>query len=804
MSDKPVAIVESGVFLVNADKVVIHDPDYSPEQIARRLSDAAGRPVEPDEAVPARARQGTIAHGVLSSHDVGGDGDAGTWRLRFDALASHDITYVSIVQAARASGVQRFPLPYVLTNCHNSLEAVGGTINADDHAFGLSAAITYGGVYVPPQLAVIHQYIREMLTGGGRMILGSDSHTRYGSLGTMGVGEGGPELVKQLLQETYDLHSPQVIAVYLEGQARPGVGPQDVALAIIGRVFPTGFVRNKILEFVGPGIADLPVGFRNGIDVMTTETACLTSIWQTDARVEDYYRLHQRPDDFALLRTQPVAYYDGLVRVDLSRVEPMIALPFHPSKAHTITSFIDNAEGLLEQVEIEAREHFPESAVPRGCLTAKVSGRRVTVDQGIIAGCAGGLFENLAAAGSLLDGQSVGNGAFSLSAYPASQPVNLELIRTGVAEQLIGAGVIMHPAFCGPCFGAGEVPSNTSLSIRHTTRNFPSREGSRPADGQAAFVALMDARSIAATARNQGVLTPGTDYDWGDGARYQTFAADVYRKRVSTNLGMPRPKSPLRLGPSIRDWPEIPPLPEDLLLSVASVIRDPVTTTDELIPSGEISSYRSNPIRLAEFTLSRRDPGYLGRAKAAHEIERRREAILADGPGSELGEPVDSLLSVLAEAGLIQSDGAGQHRDLLKRTGFGSAIYATRPGDGSAREQAASSQRVLGGWANVAVEYATKRYRSNLIHWGILPLTVTDENLDLHVGDHLFLAGVRRSVLDGQERFTAHVLRYGRVVGQLELWLRDLAAAERHVLAAGSLINYNRSRSAASAVGAQP
>ena len=739
---------------------------------------------------------------MLSRHDAsGGAGADGTWRLRFDALASHDITYVSIVQAARASGMQQFPLPYVLTNCHNSLEAVGGTINADDHAFGLSAAVKYGGVYVPPQLAVIHQYVREMLAGGGRMILGSDSHTRYGSLGTMGVGEGGPELVKQLLRETYDLHAPEVIAVYLEGQVRPGVGPQDVALALVGQVFPTGFVRNKILEFVGPGIAGLPVGFRNGIDVMTTETACLTSIWLTDEKVEQYYRIHQRPDDFARLRPQPVAYYDGLVRVDLSLVEPMIALPFHPSKAHPIASFLDNAEGLLEQVETEARGHFPEEAVPRGCLTAKVTGGKVVVDQGIIAGCAGGLFENLAAAASLLDGQSVGNGTFSLSAYPASQPVNLELIRTGAAEKLIGAGVIMHPAFCGPCFGAGEVPSHTSLSIRHTTRNFPSREGSRPADGQAAFVALMDARSIAATARNRGVLTPGTEFEWGERAHYQTFAADVYRKRVSMNAGLARPETPLRLGPSIRDWPDIPALPEDLLLAVASVINDPVTTTDELIPSGEISSYRSNPTRLAEFTLSRRDPGYLDRAKASHEIELRREALLADGRSGDLGEPVDSLLAVLAKASLARANGAGPDRDLLARTGFGSVIYATRPGDGSAREQAASSQRVLGGWANVAVEYATKRYRSNLLHWGILPFTIAVGDADLRVGDHLFLAGVRRSVLDGQERFTAHLLRDGRIAGQIELRLTNVDATERQILAAGSLINYNKSRAASAGAG---
>lgn len=787
--DKPVDVVDSGFFLVNGKELVRHDPASTPEETSRRLSEAARRLVAASEASPQHASRGTIAHAVLSSHDAGGDGR--TWRLRFDALASHDITYVGIVQAARASGMERFPLPYVLTNCHNSLEAVGGTINADDHMFGLSAARRYGGIYVPPQLAVIHQYVREMLTGGGKMILGSDSHTRYGSLGTMGVGEGGPELVKQLLGDTYDLRSPEVIAVYLEGEVRPGVGPQDVALALIKAVFPNGFVRNKIMEFVGPGIATLTVGFRNGIDVMTTETACLTSIWRTDDKVERYYRLHKRPADFARLEPEPLAYYDGLVRVDLSHVEPMIALPFHPSNAYTIASFAENAEGLLAEVELAAREHFPERAVPRGSLSSKASNSTVSVDQGIIAGCAGGSFENIAAAASLLDGASIGDGAFSLSTYPASQPIYLELIRTKCAEKLMRAGAIMHPAFCGPCFGAGEVPAHTSLSIRHTTRNFPSREGSRPSDGQSAFVALMDARSIAATAKNQGILTPGTAVEWGERAHYETFAAGVYRSRVSENVGRGDPLAKLRLGPNITDWPAIPALPEDMLLVVASVIHDPVTTTDELIPSGEISSYRSNPLRLAEFTLSRRDPGYLARAKQGRAFERKRESILAGEQATKLGEPIDELLAALASAGLAQTS---EFSGLLKRTGFGSAVFAERPGDGSAREQAASSQRVLGGWANVAIEYATKRYRGNLIHWGILPFTVASGAFELQVGDYLFLPNVRRAVLGGQQRFAAHVLRGGSFAAELELWLRDVDQEEREILAAGSLINHHRLR----------
>jgi aconitate hydratase len=742
---------------------------------------------------PAEAgRRGTMTYGVLAAHHQGGGDPEQGLRLRFDALASHDITFVNIIQTARVSGLTRFPLPYILTNCHNSLCAVGGTINEDDHLFGLSAAEKYGGIYVPPHLAVIHSYMRETRAGCGMMILGSDSHTRYGALGTLAVGEGGGELVKQLLGQTYDFAYPRVIAVYLTGKPQNGVGPQDVALALIRTVFASGFVKNSVLEFVGDGVGGLSVDFRSALDVMTTETTCWSSLWETDGPVRDYLALHGRAGDYRPLYPGKIAYYDGLIRVDLAAIKPMIALPFHPSNAFVIDDFLENSGDILARVEKEGRELIPNPDL-RLDLISKVEGpRRVRLDQGIIAGCAGGSFENIMAAAAILGGESPGNGAFSLSVYPGSQPVLLELAKNGAMSRLIAAGVVVRTAFCGPCFGAGDVPAQGGLSIRHSTRNFPNREGSRPMDGQIASVALMDARSIAATARNGGLLCSarGLVPEEGEAPVYH-YDDSPYRNRVYNGFGRPRGEVSLRFGPNISDWPPMEALGEDLLVSVAAFIEDPVTTTDEIIPSGETSSYRSNPVGLAEFTLSRKDPGYVGRAKAL----RRAEEARLRGRGKRAGQgagPEDPV-AVLPELGELLGviRGLPGFEDAsLARIQIGSAIYAVKPGDGSAREQAASCQRVLGGAANFAREYATKRYRGNLINWGIIPF-LWEGTPPFDRGDYVFIPGIARGIRENAPRIGVYVIKAGKAL-PVSLALPELTPAERETLLAGCLINYNR------------
>ena len=703
------------------------------------------------------ARRGTMAYQILSAHNQSGDDE--NLKIRFDALTSHDITYVGIIQTARASGLQKFPMPYVLTNCHNSLCAVGGTINEDDHRFGLSAAKKYGGIYVPPHMAVIHQYMRERVAGCGKMILGSDSHTRYGALGTLAVGEGGPELAKQLLGRTYDIPRPDVVGVYLTGAPRPGVGPQDVALAIIGAVFREGLVTNKILEFIGDGIKNLSVEYRCGIDVMTTETTCLSSIWRTDEAVHEYLREHGREEDYRELKPARVTCYDGMLTVDLSKIDSMIALPFHPSNVYTIREFNENAGDLLRAVEREAAEKFPKAKLD---LCSKIEGGRVRADQGIIAGCAGGTFENLCAAASILKGHTVGSAGFDVSAYPSSMPVFMELVRNGAAAELMASGVTVKTAFCGPCFGAGDTPSNNAFSLRHTTRNFPNREGSKPGAGQISTVALMDARSIAATAANGGLLTAATELVWSEPHTVYHFDSAPYDAKVLDAAGKADPDEPLILGPNITDWPEQPALPENLMLRVCSVITDPVTTTDELIPSGETSSYRSNPKKLSEFALSRRDPQYVGRAKAV-------AALTAD--------------EVASACALFGADAA----DTLAE----SVVCAVKPGDGSAREQAASCQRVLGGAANIANAYATKRYRSNLINWGMLPFT-TDAEIGSFVNDEwVYLPGIRAAVESGAQDVTAYVIRSGKKEA-VALHLPAFTSEERTILLRGCLINHYR------------
>ena len=773
---------KDGAYLIR-NRVIVDKPTVTIDEINKRLQAENLPPVTEAVLQPERAKTQTITHRILSAHNT--SGEASQLRLRFDALASHDITYVGIIQTAKASGLKEFPLPYVLTNCHNSLCMVGGTINEDDHVFGLSAAQKFGGIYVPAHQAVIHQYMREMMAGGGRMILGSDSHTRYGPLGTMGVGEGGPELVKQLLGQTYDLAYPEVIAVYLKGKPAWGVGPQDVALALIKAVFASGYVKNKVLEFVGPGIANLSIDYRNGIDVMTTETTCWSSIWQTDEQVAAYLAAHGRAEDYQELAPGEVCYYDGMIVIDLSKIEPMIALPFHPSNAFTIRELQENTADLLAAVDAESEKLFGRAGASF-LLTRKITDGRLRVDQGVIAGCAGGTFENICAAAGIIGDHHLGNGEFALSIYPASQPINIEITKNGVAARLLTSGATLRTAFCGPCFGAGDIPANGMLSIRHTTRNFPNREGSKPGEGQLAGVALMDARSIAATALNGGLLTAATELAEQavavKGLDYQ-FDPRVYRNRVYVGYGQARPETELKYGPNITDWPEMIPLPENLLLSVASVITDPVTTTDELIPSGETSSYRSNPLRLAEFTLSRKDPDYVARAKAVYELERQRRQWAGSGElPAELMELWQRLSAVT---------GIAPER-LWAVTGLGSTIFAVKPGDGSAREQAASCQKVLGGWANIAVEYATKRYRSNLINWGMLPLTIAPEaQSKMQTGAFLYLPGVRAAVEAGAEQLTAYLLTDG-AAEKLTLDLPNLTVEERRIILAGSLINYNR------------
>lgn len=749
-------LYDTGVYLLNGQKIV-------PEN-------QADFPVSKEEAA-----KSTIAYSILKAHNTSGNMEK--LQIKFDKLTSHDITFVGIIQTARASGLEKFPVPYVLTNCHNSLCAVGGTINEDDHMFGLTCAKKYGGVYVPPHQAVIHQFAREMLAAGGKMILGSDSHTRYGALGTMAMGEGGPELVKQLLSQTYDINMPGVVAIYLTDSPRPGVGPQDVALAIIGKVFANGYVKNKVMEFVGPGVANLSADFRIGVDVMTTETTCLSSIWQTDEKIQEFYEIHGRSEDYKELKPGETAYYDGCVEIDLSEIRPMIAMPFHPSNTYTIDELKANLDDILADVEKKAQISL-DGKVPY-TLRDKVIDGKLYVEQGIIAGCAGGGFENICAAADILKGKSIGADAFTLSVYPASTPIYMELAKNGVLAGLLETGAVVKTAFCGPCFGAGDTPANNAFSIRHTTRNFPNREGSKIQNGQISSVALMDARSIAATAANKGFLTSAEDYTGGYTGQKYFFDKTIYDNRVFDSKGIADPGVEIQFGPNIKDWPEMAALPENLIVKVVSEIHDPVTTTDELIPSGETSSYRSNPLGLAEFTLSRKDPAYVGRAK---EVQKAQKAI------QEGKCPVEALPEMKPVMDVIKKDYPNVSKENL---GVGSTIFAVKPGDGSAREQAASCQKVLGGWANIANEYATKRYRSNLINWGMLPFLIKEGELPFANGDYLFFPQIRKAVEEKDD-----VIR-GYVVGaeglkEFEVALGELTDDEREIILKGCLINYNR------------
>ena len=760
-----IKLYDSGVYLVNGTDIVEADRDA-----AAVLSSRTGAAPSKEEAA-----QNTIAYSILKEHNTSGNMEK--LKIKFDKLTSHDITFVGIIQTARASGLEKFPVPYVLTNCHNSLCAVGGTINEDDHMFGLSCAKKYGGVYVPPHQAVIHQYAREMLAGGGKMILGSDSHTRYGALGTMAMGEGGPELVKQLLSQTYDINMPGVIAVYLTGAPIKGVGPQDVALAIIGAVFGNGYVNNKVMEFVGPGVKNLSADFRIGVDVMTTETTCLSSIWQTDDEIKEFYEIHGRAEDYKELNPGAVAYYDGMVYVDLSQIRPMIAMPFHPSNTYTIEELNENLMDILDDVEKRAKVSL-DGAVDF-TLKNKVRDGRLYVDQGIIAGCAGGGFENICDAADILKGKFIGNDEFTLSVYPASTPIYMELAKNGKLADLIQSGAVVKTAFCGPCFGAGDTPANNAFSIRHSTRNFPNREGSKLQSGQIASVALMDARSIAATAANKGYLTAATEIDADFTKPKYFFDSAIYENRVFDSKGVADPSVEIKLGPNIKDWPAMVELPENLILKVVSEIHDPVTTTDELIPSGETSSYRSNPLGLAEFALSRKDPAYVGLAK---EVQTAQKAIEAGScPVQALPELKPVLDEIHTRFGEIDNTNVG----------VGSTIFAVKPGDGSAREQAASCQKVLGGWANIANSYATKRYRSNLINWGMLPFLIEEGELPFKNKDYLFLPGIRKAVEDKVTEIKAYVVK-GGTLKEFTLRLGEMTDDERQIILDGCLINYNR------------
>ncbi|MCR5723029.1 MAG: hydratase [Lachnospiraceae bacterium] len=726
------------------------------------------------------ARKGTMAYHILEAHNTSGNMEK--LKIKFDKLTSHDITFVGIIQTARASGLTKFPIPYVLTNCHNSLCAVGGTINEDDHMFGLTCAKKYGGIYVPPHQAVIHQFAREMLAEAGGMILGSDSHTRYGALGTMAVGEGGPELVKQLLSQTYDIKLPGVVGVYLKGEPVPGVGPQDVALAIIGAVFANGYVNNKVMEFVGPGVKNLSADFRIGIDVMTTETTCLSSIWTTDEKIEEFYEIHGRKSAYKELAPDEVAYYDGMIEVDLSKIKPMIAMPFHPSNVYTIEEVNKNLKDVLHEVEERAKVSFGEKV--KYSLQDKIRDGKLYVDQGIIAGCAGGGFENICAAADILEDAYIGNDEFTLSVYPASTPIYMELVKNGAVTKLIKAGGVVKTAFCGPCFGAGDTPSNNAFSIRHSTRNFPNREGSKIQNGQIASVALMDARSIAATAANKGFLTPATEIDKELKKYKYFFDSSIYANRVFDSHGVADPNQEIKMGPNIKDWPKMVALTDNLLLKVVSEIHDPVTTTDELIPSGETSSYRSNPLGLAEFTLSRKDPEYVGLAKEVQKAEKAREAVLTDNNAQKPTEVLPELKAVMDKV-------LAQFPDVNRNNfGIGSTIFAVKPGDGSAREQAASCQKVLGGWANIANEYATKRYRSNLINWGMLPFVIDKGDLPFTKGDYVFIPGIKQAVKDKENDIKAYAVKADGL-HEFILHLGDLTDEEREIILKGCLINYN-------------
>ena len=749
-------LYESGIYLKNGQDII--------EEAGACL------PVSKEEAA-----KNTIAYSILEAHNT--SGNMNKLQIKFDKLTSHDITFVGIIQTARASGLEKFPVPYVLTNCHNSLCAVGGTINEDDHMFGLTCAKKYGGVYVPPHQAVIHQYAREMLAGGGKMILGSDSHTRYGALGTMAMGEGGPELVKQLLSQTYDINMPGVVAIYLKGTPRPGVGPQDVALAIIGEVFANGYVKNKVMEFVGPGVANLSADFRIGVDVMTTETTCLSSIWQTDAKIEEFYAIHGRSEDYKELKPGEIAYYDGCVEIDLDEIKPMIAMPFHPSNTYTIDELKENLDDILADVEKKAQISL-DGKIPF-TLRNKVVDGKLYVDQGIIAGCAGGGFENICAAEDILKGSSIGADAFTLSVYPASTPIYMELARNGVLADLLATGAVVKTAFCGPCFGAGDTPANNAFSIRHTTRNFPNREGSKIQNGQISSVALMDARSIAATAANKGFLTSAEEFTGEYTGQKYFFDKTIYENRVFDSKGVADPDTEIQFGPNIKDWPKMAPLADNLILKVVSEIHDPVTTTDELIPSGETSSYRSNPLGLAEFTLSRKDPAYVGRAK---EVQKAQDAV------QEGKCPVEALEELRPVFKTINAD----YPEVDKtNVGVGSTIFAVKPGDGSAREQAASCQKVLGGWANIANEYATKRYRSNLINWGMLPFLIPAGDLPFKNGDYLFFPQIRKAVEEKADEIKGYTVTE-EGLKEFTVTLGELTDDEREIILKGCLINYNR------------
>ena len=757
-----IQLFSEGAYLVDGITLV-------KESEAGALKQLVGEKVSKEDAA-----KNTIAYGILKDHNTSGNMEK--LQIKFDKLTSHDITFVGIIQTARASGIEKFPVPYVLTNCHNSLCAVGGTINEDDHMFGLTAAKKYGGVYVPPHQAVIHQFAREMLAGGGKMILGSDSHTRYGALGTMAMGEGGPELVKQLLNRTYDINMPGVIGIYLKGKTVKGVGPQDVALAIIGAVFEKGYVNNKVMEFVGPGVSNLSADFRIGVDVMTTETTCLSSIWRTDDKIKEFYEIHGRSEDFKELNPGKVAYYDGIVEVDLDKIKPMIAMPFHPSNTYTIEEVNANLDDILADVEKRALVSL-DGAVDYS-LRDKVRDGKLYVDQGIIAGCAGGGYENICAAANILKGASIGSDEFTLSVYPASTPIYMELVKNGAVADLMQTGAIVKTAFCGPCFGAGDTPANNAFSIRHSTRNFPNREGSKLQNGQISSVALMDARSIAATAANKGYLTAATDVEASDFIPKYHFDKTIYDNRVFDSKGVADPSVEIQFGPNIKDWPEMSALPQNMLLKVVSEIHDPVTTTDELIPSGETSSYRSNPLGLAEFALSRKDPAYVGLAK---EVQKAQKAIEAGEDAAEAFPEVKDILATVKES----------YADVTQdNLGIGSTIFAVKPGDGSAREQAASCQKVLGGWANIANEYATKRYRSNLINWGMLPFTIKKGDLPFKNKDYIFVPEIRKAVEDKLTSIPAYVVNEG--MKEITLTLGELTDDEREIILKGCLINYYR------------
>ena len=764
-------LYDRGVYLVNGNELV-QDGANAIEEVRKKTGAAVTKE---------QAAENTIAYGILKNHNTSGNMDK--LQIKFDKLTSHDITFVGIIQTARASGLEKFPIPYVLTNCHNSLCAVGGTINEDDHMFGLTCAKKYGGVYVPPHQAVIHQFAREMLAAGGAMILGSDSHTRYGALGTMAVGEGGPELVKQLLNKTYDIDMPGVIGVYLTGTPAKGVGPQDIALAIIGEVFDKGYVKNKVMEFVGPGVANLSVDFRIGVDVMTTETTCLSSIWQTDDKVKEFYAIHGRPQDYKELNPGSVAYYDGMIEIDLSKIKPMIAMPFHPSNTYTIEELNANLMDILDDCEKRAEVSF-DGAVKLD-LKSKVRDGKLYVDQGIIAGCAGGGFENICDAADILKGASIGPDEFTLSVYPASTPIYMELVKNGAVASLMETGAIVKTAFCGPCFGAGDTPANNAFSIRHSTRNFPNREGSKVQKGQVASVALMDARSIAATAANKGFLTAATDVDVNFSKPKYFFDKNIYANRVFDSKGVADPSVEIQFGPNIKDWPAMSALPENMVLKVVSEIHDPVTTTDELIPSGETSSFRSNPLGLAEFALSRKDPQYVGRAK---EIQKAQKALEAGNCPLEAVEELKPVMDIIDKA-FPETKFEDNHSN--GEIGFGSTIFAVKPGDGSAREQAASCQKVLGGWANIANEYATKRYRSNLINWGMLPFIIPEGELPFQNLDYLYIPNIRKAVEDKQSEITAYVIKDGKAE-EFKLGLGAMTDDEREIILKGCLINYYR------------